>query len=290
MEPFSNMASGASSSSETASGSSFSAKTSSASTADGQAASSEASPGFWRGYHRYTRTATYGFLMALPLLVLYEALIWFVNQGEVAQVRISAEVWMKRVLPAVGEAGMHVVAVVVVLVGLGIYLYERKKQIPLRPRYFGWMIAESTVYAIALAFLVSYVVGMIFAAAPSGLAAGQMDGGSLLMKLALSIGAGLYEELAFRVILVGGLYWVLSQFFAERKRFVAYVIAAVIGALIFSWIHYIGSLGDAFTLSSFTFRFLFGLALNVVFLVRGFGVAAWTHALYDVMIVTGFFG
>ena len=50
--------------------------------------------------------------------------------------------------------------------------------------------------------------------------------------------------------------------------------------------HYIGTLGDAFTLSSFTFRFLFGLALNVVFLVRGFGVAAWTHALYDVMIVT----
>ena len=252
--------------------------------------SSEAPQGFWRAYHRYTRTATYGFLMALPLLVLYEALIWFVNRGQVAQVRISAEVWMKQVLPTLGATGMHVLAVVVVLVGLGIYLYERKKKIPLRPRYAGWMVAESTVYAIVLAFLVSYVVGAIFNAAPSGLAAGQLDEQSLLMKLALSIGAGLYEELAFRVILVGGLYWVLSLFLGERKRLAAYIIAAVIGALLFSWVHYIGSLGDAFTLSSFTFRFLFGLALNVVFLVRGFGVAAWTHALYDVMIVTGFFG
>ena len=256
----------------------------------GKATSSETPQGSWRTYHKHTRTATYGFLMAMPLLVLYEGLIWFVNQGRVGKVYISADVWMKQVLSLLGTTGWHVLAAVVVLVGLGIYLYERKKQIPIRPRYFGWMVAESTLYAIVVAFLVLYVVGIIFAAAPSGLAAGQLNEESLLMKLALSIGAGLYEELAFRVVLVGGLYWMLSLFFTKRRHFVAYVIAAVIGALLFSWIHYVGSLGDAFELSSFMFRFLFGLALNVVFLVRGFGVAAWTHALYDVMVVTGFFG
>ncbi|HEX7069526.1 MAG TPA: CPBP family glutamic-type intramembrane protease, partial [Rhodothermales bacterium] len=61
---------------------------------------------------------------------------------------------------------------------------------------------------------------------------------------------------------------------------------SLIGAIIFSAVHYTGPLGDPFTLSSFTFRFLFGLALNVLFLWRGFGVAAWTHALYDVFVVT----
>lgn len=70
----------------------------------------------------------------------------------------------------------------------------------------------------------------------------------------------------------------------------AYVLAAVVGALLFSGVHYIGALGDPFTVASFAFRFLFGLALNVIFLARGFGVAAWTHALYDVMIVTGLLG
>ena len=48
--------------------------------------------------------------------------------------------------------------------------------------------------------------------------------------------------------------------------------------------HYIGVLGDAFTLSSFTFRFLMGLALNLLFMVRGFGIAAMTHSLYDVYV------
>lgn len=244
----------------------------------------------WRAYHRVTRTATYGFLMALPLLVLYEGLIWLVNKGEVMQVRISAEVWMKRVLPTLGATGFHVLAVVVVLVGLGIFLYERKKRIPLSLRYCGWMVGESAVYAVVLAFLVSGMVGILFAAALNGPGAAQLAEQSVWTQLALSIGAGLYEELLFRVLLVGGLFAALKMFIPEERRIVAYVIAAVIGALLFSAVHYIGALGDAFTWSSFTFRFLFGLALNAVFLVRGFGVAAWTHALYDVMIVTGFLG
>ncbi len=243
----------------------------------------------WRAYHRITRSASYGFLMALPLLVLYEVLILLVNQGQVMQVRISAEVWMKQLLPALGTTGWHVLAAVVLLAGVGIFYLDRRKKLPIRPRYFGWMVAESALYALFLALLISSVVGMIFAAAaPSDVpvAALQMAGEGLGARLALSIGAGLYEELLFRVLLVGGLYLALKALFPETTAY-AYILAALVGALLFSAVHYVGALGDVFTLSSFTFRFLFGLALNVVFLVRGFGVAAWTHALYDVMIVTG---
>ena len=71
----------------------------------------------------------------------------------------------------------------------------------------------------------------------------------------------------------------------DRRR--AYIIAAVVGAVVFSAVHHIGAFGDPFTLPVFTFRFLFGLALNAVFLLRGFALAAWTHALYDVLVVTG---
>jgi len=249
-------------------------------------------PKGWRAYHQVTRTATYGFLMALPLLLLYEALILLANQGAQMQVRVGAEVWMKRVLASLGGIGMHALAVVVLVIGLAIFFYERGKQRPLRARYFGWMIAESTLYAIALAFVVSNIVGFIFAAAPVSLTGRpllfQVAEQGYGMQLALSLGAGLYEELLFRVVLVGGLYWGLSK--AVDRTKIAYIVAAGVGALVFSAVHYIGALGDPFALDSFTFRFLFGLALNAVFLVRGFGVAAWTHALYDVMVVSGLFG
>ena len=59
------------------------------------------------------------------------------------------------------------------------------------------------------------------------------------------------------------------------------VLAVVAGAVIFSAFHYIGPFGDPFDLQSFTFRMLSGLAFSGLFVLRGFGVTAWTHALYD---------
>lgn len=248
----------------------------------------------WRRYHDLTRTATYGFLASLPLLFIYEMMIMLVNSGKTYGVRISAEIWLKRMLGNFGFAGMHILGLLVFLIGVGIFYYERRRHIPIRPKYLGAIIVESSIYAVVLALLISSMVGFIFAMAPALitepalLLAPQRAEAGIWTKLALSIGAGIYEELFFRVLLVGGLYWLLKHILPKAVQ--AYVIAAVVGALLFSAVHYFGSLGDDFTISSFTFRFLFGLALNAVFLIRGFGVAAWTHALYDVMVVTNFFG
>lgn len=232
-----------------------------------------------RRYHRVSRSATYGFLSALPLIALYEIMIVTANQGRMAQVRVGAEVWLKQLLALIGGTGLAVMGAVVIIIGVAILYLERKKSIPIRAKYFGWIVAESAVYAVVVGLFVSVTVGTIFMmAAPQGV-------GGLWTKLALSIGAGIYEELLFRVILVGGLFWLLKRFVSPTRH--AYLIAAVIGAVIFSAVHYIGVYGDPFTFASFTFRFLFGLILNGIFLWRGFGVAAWTHALYDVMVVTG---
>jgi hypothetical protein len=62
------------------------------------------------------------------------------------------------------------------------------------------------------------------------------------------------------------------------------IVAAVTGALIFSAFHYIGPLGDHLELGSFLFRAIAGLLLSALYLLRGFGIAAWTHALYDVIL------
>lgn len=243
----------------------------------------------WQSYHRATRTATYGFLSALPLLALYEVLIFLIGYGQVMQVRVGADVWIKRLLATLGASGGLALGAVVLLAGGAILYAERGKGIPLRPRYFGWIVAESAVYAVLVALVVSNVVALLFAALPATpsdvpVAAVQAARPGFGARLALSIGAGLYEELVFRVLLVGGLYGVLKRLLPARRY--AYPTAAVLGALLFSAVHYTGALGDPFTLPSFTFRFLFGLALNGLFLWRGFGVAAWTHALYDVMVVT----
>ncbi|MEF8817189.1 MAG: CPBP family glutamic-type intramembrane protease [Salinibacter sp.] len=235
----------------------------------------------WRTYHRATRSATYGFLSALPLFALYETMIVLVNVGATRPVRVGAGVWIKELLMMTGASGGLGLALLVVGGGGAAYLLDRHRNIPLRSRYFVGLVGESTAYAVGVALVVSSAVGVLFAAIPP-------PNGALWTQLALSIGAGLYEELVFRVLLVGGLAVLLRRLMDSSPR--AYVLAAVAGAALFSLAHYVGPLGDPFALPSFTFRLLFGLALNALFLWRGFGVAAWTHALYDVMVVTGLLG
>ena len=61
----------------------------------------------------------------------------------------------------------------------------------------------------------------------------------------------------------------------------------LVGALVFSAFHYIGPYGDPISLPSFTFRALAGLVFSAMYLLRGFGITAWTHALYDVFLTLG---
>lgn len=248
------------------------------------------------GYFALTRTATYGFLAALPLFVLYEVLVRVTDGG--TGVRVGADVWVKALLAQAGVAGTLPLAIAVVVFGVALVLVERRRYgpLPVRASYVGGIVGEGLVYAVVVAVAVSSAVGALFAfgaplGAEGGAAVAAQAGGyapGTASGLVLSLGAGLYEEFVFRVILVGGLAW-LGRL-VMRKRGAAYAVAAVVGALVFSAVHYIGPLGDAFALPSFTFRFLFGLALNALYLTRGFGVAAWAHALYDVLVTLHIFG
>ncbi|CAN5626059.1 CPBP family glutamic-type intramembrane protease [soil metagenome] len=234
-----------------------------------------------RRYLRLTRTASYGFLAALPLLLLYEIGLLFINRGAATGVRISADVWLKQMLAGIGLAGHLMLGAVVFLIG--IVIFWRQRGVPLVRRYFWWIMVESVLWACGLALTIGWFVSAIFGAALAPAMIAQLQVGRFEM-LVLSLGAGLYEELFFRVLLVGGMAWLLVRA-TSLSRGKAYWIAAVAGALLFSAVHYTGPFGDPFAVGSFSYRFLFGLALNGLFLVRGFGVAAWTHALYDVLVV-----
>src|SRR5690606_13525535 len=82
-----------------------------------------------QGYHRTTRTATYGFIASLPLLILYEVMMLLIGIGRAAQVRVGAEIWSKQFLNLLGLHGTLALSGAVILIGVGVVLYERKKSI-----------------------------------------------------------------------------------------------------------------------------------------------------------------
>jgi membrane protease YdiL (CAAX protease family) len=102
-------------------------------------------------------------------------------------------------------------------------------------------------------------------------------------KLILYCGAGIYEELVFRGFLLGLLVLGFTHV-SGWKRTPAIISAAIVASLLFSLFHYIGPASDPFTFRSFVQRVLGGLYFSALFLTRGFGVTAASHALYDILV------
>jgi hypothetical protein len=256
-----------------------------------------------QAYWLLSRTHTYSLLLALPLLLAYELLLLLVNRlrpGDRA-VANMAELALRRVLAGIGAGGAAVLVVALIAVALLLIGRERRLQPtlplwPLRSWVFAAMLLESAAWALVLGRGVGWLTARLTLAPPSGPHSVLALGAQSLSRgegFVLSLGAGLFEELLFRVILVSGAsaallalqrVAVVGDFLSQLglagpTRTTLFV--SVLSALSFSIMHYVGGYGDRFQLASFTFRFLAGLAFTAVYLWRGFGIVAWSHALYD---------
>lgn len=156
---------------------------------------------------------------------------------------------------------------------------------------------EGVVYAVGMRFAADYVVGKLPIAAAAG-TAGPLGHPDVMTGVVMSMGAGFYEELAFRVVLFGVGAKVLVWLFAQQRvdvleggrrlSFKAVLLMfgwALVAAAVFSGVHYVGAYGDPLDLQSFVFRMILGLALTLIFVARGFAAAVWAHALYDVWVL-----
>lgn len=168
------------------------------------------------------------------------------------------------------------------LIGVGFWL-RKKGRVDVFA--FGPVLAESTLWALLMLFSVGWAVQQLVPHVIFDFDALQVGAMSMgpLTKLVMAAGAGFHEELVFRVALFGGGALALQRVPA-LAGWKAVVIAAIVAAIFFSGIHYVGELSDDFTFTSFFFRFLAGIYLTVVFRFRGFAVAVYTHAIYDLMV------
>ena len=233
-------------------------------------------------YWRAARAPRYSLTFAFPLLVAYEALAFALSHDALTGVRNGADVLLKSAFVVFGgREGL--IAFGALLVGTGAVLVwrDRRRSGPLERRVFVLMALESLAYALAFGLVAGMLTGLLL----RGLALGP-GGLGLATQLMISLGAGIYEELLFRVILVGTLAW-------AGRRLVGWggtgagVFATLVGALVFSAFHYVGPYGDRLELASFTFRAIAGVLFSGLYLLRGFGITAWTHALYDVVLAVG---
>lgn len=239
-------------------------------------------------YWQASKAPRYSLLFALPLLIVYQILAALVPAGPGGVgIRNGADVMFQALFVwLAGAWGPRIF--MLALIGAGAWLIAkdiRANRGSLSPPILGGMLLESAVLSIAFGIVVGSLTAALLGTPPPTMVLGgpvtQLSRGTLLM---LSIGAGIYEELLFRVVLVGLLAWGGTKVLGWRPL-TAGIAATIVGALIFSAFHYIGPYGDRLDVYSFVFRTIAGLFFSGLYLLRGFGITAWTHALYDVLLL-----
>jgi membrane protease YdiL (CAAX protease family) len=236
-------------------------------------------------YFAQSREPLTALVAVLPLFVAYQLGILLTGG-----VRNGVDFVSGILFAAFGDnVGGYLAFNAAILVGFLVAVTVLRKNGELHPRLFPFMLLESAFYAVLVGGVVNLMMDvtgvssllMVPGHALANVPASGEPG--LVYKLVMSVGAGLYEELAFRLILLGGLFVVLQR--GGLGRVAAGVVAVVVSSLIFSGVHHLGSMGEAFTLGAFAFRFFAGVVFAALYQARGFAIAAWTHALYDIWVM-----
>jgi hypothetical protein len=231
-------------------------------------------------YFSATRHPWPSLLVLLPLLLAYEGGILWLGGPQRDTLRNGADAWLHWGLE---QVGVNYAYAPPLLIGLFFLIWSFSVN-ETRPKdtvgVVSGMVIEGVFFALGLWGLSRALWPVLehFGIEMQWSAARRESIGQALTF----IGAGIYEEVLFRLILFSGLVVVLRLAFLPTLA--ALPLAALASAVLFSAAHHFGPFGEPFDQGVFLFRTLAGLYFTVVFRLRGFGVAAGAHALYDVVV------
>lgn len=272
-------------------------------------------------YLERTSRPVYAVIFLLPFIVFYELGTFSINTDVLnqSQIRVVTFVWLQHFLESLGFGGKFAwvappLAVIVILLSL---------QITSGKKWYFWvgdvfpMLVECVLLAVPLIVLalflnsapmrgdVSRIDNSEFqnrcesfvycssvqdnnSPAANGNVKRNGSNHPLLADIVTGIGAGIYEELVFRLILI----CVLIMLFQDVLKFGhenAVTVSILISAALFSAHHHIdffsGQPMDPFNWTRFSFRTIAGVYFAILYAIRGFGITAGTHAFYNIMAV-----
>ncbi len=250
-------------------------------------------------YWQQSQRPLQSLLFLVPLLVLYElGMTYYVRLSGLESVNLSggtsggasggggyiyARSLLRDFFDWFGISSYYLPGLLVVVVLLSLHITKKD---PWRVDFkmCFWMGIETLIWAFPL-----FIFAVVMFRSPTAWALLQQTQGQgaeatvgwpeLLVR---SIGAGIYEELLFRLIAIAMLHLLLVDVLRFPKQWGA-IGAIVISAILFAAYHF--SANNPFEWGKGLFYMGAGLYFAGVYVGRGFGIVAGTHALYDVLVV-----
>ena len=210
-----------------------------------------------RRYGRGDLTAS--LVLIFPLLLAYEVGVLFVGHVN------GADVITRFLYGALGRTSYLLLYAVIAIVFL-LWIRRKDRWTALTLTMATPVILEAAIYALTLGAILTVAVDRLLGL---GLAPGQVVS---------ALGAGVHEELVFRLGLLCGLVGVF------RESRVGVVIAIAISSVVFSLAHHVGPYGEPFTTHAFVYRCFAGVAFALIFWFRSLAHVVYAHVLYDVLV------
>jgi len=240
------------------------------------------SPGYWSS----TRRPLPSLALVAPVVLAYEGGVVWLGGISPHTIRTGADAWMRRSLAGVGLTDHWFLPLALLMILLG-WQAVRPRDWRFSPMIVAGMLVESLFLAVCLVG-VSRLVDLGFtllerSGPPIRLLQLADDSGRKEMaRLIGFLGAGVYEEALFRLLLVPLFYYALRMLLTPQV--LASALAVTGSALLFSLAHHAGDPGESFTWFAFVFRWLAGVFFAWVFILRGFGIAVGAHTAYDILV------
>jgi xanthosine utilization system XapX-like protein len=214
----------------------------------------------------------------LPLLAVYEigALTLLSDQ------QLTATRLLGQFFSLFGVTGVHLPGIAVVGALLGMHVARKKDPWTPELKLYPVMWSESLVLALPLFVLMTV---LLREPAPAASLA-QVDWSLWRRDMVIGIGAGIYEELLFRLVAIAAIHAITKDLLSLPEE-ACMILSVVISSLGFALIHFTFAGGQhPFHATKMLFFTVAGLYFAAIYLTRGFGIVVAVHALYDVLVFT----
>jgi membrane protease YdiL (CAAX protease family) len=217
-------------------------------------------------------------VLVFPLFLIYQVGVLFTLP--VLNGADFLTVFLFRNLGLSTGAYLAYTAAVAVAFAIAVAVLRRKRHF--NPKLILPVFVESAIYALTMGSLIVFVMTRVLHVSPR--LAGGIAGQGLGTRFVMSLGAGVWEETVFRLGIMTGVAVLLERVLG-LGRWVAVIVALAASSVLFSAMHHIPPYGDPLQLGVFVFRVLAGCFFGLVYWYRGFAVAVYTHALYDIYVL-----